>query len=214
MLEFTQRAFIEGADFFLKNLQNEFSLQKAISADSVSKLENEVTELKLEISRVKDSLEGKIRMVETERAELAAREQTLKESITGLSKEKDALERDLRNKMEQDARDAARLMEELKSKMQSAEESSKEFQRRTIASESEFDKQKALLMQKIEFHEKTIEDLQRKDKEYSAEIKNQKKEHTSAVKETSQRYEKQLKTLQEKLDALQEQFLEKEAELT
>lgn len=163
---------------------------------------------------MKESFEGKIRMVETERAELAAREQTLKESVAGLAKEKDALERELRNKMEQDARDAARMMEELKSKMQSAEESSKEFQRRTIASESEFDKQKALLMQKIEFHEKTIEDLQRKDKEYSAELKNQKKEHTSAVKETSQRYEKQLKTLQEKLDALHEQYLEKEAELT
>ena len=39
------------------------------------------------------------------------------------------------------------------------------------------DKEKALLEQKIEFLEKTISELQKKDLDVSSEIKSQKKEH-------------------------------------
>jgi hypothetical protein len=51
------------------------------------------------------------------------------------------------------------------------EESSKEAQRRIMAAESEFDKQKALLDQKIEFLEKSISESQRKEREYAEELK-------------------------------------------
>ncbi len=44
------------------------------------------------------------------------------------------------------------------------EEQHKEMQRRVLSTESEFDKQKALLDQKIQFLEKSIEDYQRKEK--------------------------------------------------
>lgn len=41
-----------------------------------------------------------------------------------------------------------------------------------MSAESEFDKQKALLEQKIEFYEKQLEDAQKKEKELSLELKN------------------------------------------
>lgn len=52
-----------------------------------------------------------------------------------------------------------------------------------MAAESEFDKQKALLEQKLEFLEKSLEDAQKKEKELSTELKNQKKDHFSVSKE-------------------------------
>jgi hypothetical protein len=52
-----------------------------------------------------------------------------------------------------------------------------------MAAESEFDKQKALLEQRVEFYEKNLEEAQKKEKELSMEVKNQKKEHFSNVKD-------------------------------
>ena len=45
-----------------------------------------------------------------------------------------------------------------------------------IAAESEFDKQKALFEQKIEFLEKALEDSNKREKDISFELKNVKKD--------------------------------------
>ena len=64
-----------------------------------------------------------------------------------------------------------------------SEDQKKEIQREAVSSASEFDKQKALLDQKIEFLEKALEDSTRREKEVSTELKNCKKEFLSANKE-------------------------------
>ena len=58
-----------------------------------------------------------------------------------------------------------------------------------MAAESEFDKQKALLEQKLEFYEKSLEEAQRKEKELSSEVKNQKREHFSSIKDIQSKLE-------------------------
>lgn len=57
------------------------------------------------------------------------------------------------------------------------------------ASESEHEKEKALLDQKIEFLERTIQDYQKKEGEYSAELKSQKKEHQNYSRDLVSKYE-------------------------
>lgn len=80
-------------------------------------------------------------------------------------------------------RDSARQLEEAKNKIYQSEEQQKEIYRQRMAAESEYDKQKALLEQKLEFYEKSLEEAQRKEKELSAEVKNQKREHFSSIKD-------------------------------
>jgi hypothetical protein len=58
-----------------------------------------------------------------------------------------------------------------------------------MSAESEYDKQKALLEQKLEFYEKSLEEAQKKEKELSSEVKNQKREHFSSIKEIQQKLE-------------------------
>lgn len=60
--------------------------------------------------------------------------------------------------------------------MNTSDELKKEIQRQQVSSESEFDKEKALLDQKIEFLEKALEDSSRREKEISSELKNCKKD--------------------------------------
>ena len=62
-----------------------------------------------------------------------------------------------------------------------------------MSAESEFDKQKALLDQKIEFLEKAVEDSTRREKELSTELKNSKKDFLNQNKEQTQTLEKQIK---------------------
>ena len=58
-------------------------------------------------------------------------------------------------------------LEGLELKMNSAEEQKKAVQREKLSTESEFEKQKALLDQKVEFLEKALEDSNRREKEMS-----------------------------------------------
>ena len=60
--------------------------------------------------------------------------------------------------------------------MNQVDDQKKDIQRQQTAAESEFDKQKALLDQKIEFLEKALEDSNRREKEMSLELKNCKKD--------------------------------------
>lgn len=80
-MEFIQRAVSDAAEFFIKNQANELYLQKTISTDSMKKLEDQVAEFKAEIQKTKDSFEAKMRTTETEKAELAAKEQSLREQF-------------------------------------------------------------------------------------------------------------------------------------
>ena len=67
--------------------------------------------------------------------------------------------------------------------MNNTEEQRKEISRAQVSAESEFDKQKALLDQKIEFLEKAVEDSSRREKEMSTELKNSKREFQNHNKE-------------------------------
>ena len=88
--------------------------------------------------------------------------------------------------------------------MNTAEEMKKEISRQQVAAESEFDKQKALLDQKIEFLEKALEDSGKREKEISLELKNCKKEFLGQSREQTQMLEKQIKDQVKLIDDLKE----------
>ena len=64
-----------------------------------------------------------------------------------------------------------RQVSEMKEKLQNSEESSKDLERNTIFGNSEFEKEKALLLQKVSFYEKNAEEFAKKEKEFLNEIK-------------------------------------------
>ena len=81
-------------------------------------------------------------------------------------------------------------MEELQNKVTVIEDQKKEISRNNVAAESEFDKQKALLDQKIDFLEKEVADLSKREKDLTIELRNSKKEFLNQNKENSQQLEK------------------------
>ena len=82
-----------------------------------------------------------------------------------------------------------REIEEQRNRVVQSENLAAEMQRKVFTNESEKEKDKALLEQKIEFLERSITELQVKESETSIEIKTQKKEHQTSTREMQTKYE-------------------------
>jgi len=107
----------------------------------------------------------------------------------------------------------SKTVEGFKNKLSQAEESMKEAERKMFLSNSEFEKEKALLKQKADYYEKSLEELSPKEKDLSSQVKNSQKEHLSNLKENSQKYENLTKSLQATIDQLQERLSELETDM-
>jgi len=187
--EFCQKAFSEAAEFFIKGLTNELNLQKSFAKEASEKLHQQVKEIKEESKGKLEQYESKLRNAETEKAEISAKEQTLRETLHQVTKEKEQIEEEMRQRLDAEKKDGMRQIEEFKNKLYHQEESAKETNRQVMAAQSEFEKQKALLDQKIEFLERAQEEWQKKEKEYSAELKNLKRDHLSNIKDSTSKYD-------------------------
>lgn len=136
---------IEGCDFFIWNLSHELNLRETLNKETITKLEAYAKELKSELSKRTEGLELKNRALEQEKAILAAKEQTLKEQIGDLKREKENQEKDLKERIQQDKQEAGKLVEEYKQWMYSQEETYKNQNRDYLQKESEYEKKIALL---------------------------------------------------------------------
>lgn len=87
-----------------------------------------------------DFYENKLRLVETEKAEISAKEQSLKENLTQVIKDREHFEIETNERVDGMKRDFNRQLEESRNKVQQAEEQQKEIHRQRMAAESEFDK--------------------------------------------------------------------------
>ena len=202
-------ALIDGCDYFLRSMSSELKLQSTMSEESRSKYEARIQELKSDLVKTKDDYEVRLRTCETEKAQSIAKEQSARESLNELKREKENSEKEYKTRMQSEKSESLRQIEEYKNRMYSSEEAAKEAQRRMLSSESESDKQKALLEQKITFMENTIETLKQKDKENQSEIKTQKKELLTSIKENSSKYEEKIASLNRKIEQLAEELGEK-----
>ena len=101
MLDFVQKALAEGADHFVRVTNDEFQMEKMLNTDKQKQLENELSEVKSTTLKERELLKSKHRQAEMERAELEAREESLRESHNQLAKEKEHLESQLQEKVDE-----------------------------------------------------------------------------------------------------------------
>jgi len=70
-----------------------------MNKETITKLESYSKELKQELNTIWDSMDSRIWAAEMEKAHLAAKEQTLKEQLSELKKEKENLEKDWKERL-------------------------------------------------------------------------------------------------------------------
>ena len=72
---------LEGSHFFLENAKRHGHLQTQLAEQTLAKLKEDLTEQKEERRKDHESLNNKLRAAETQKAELAAREESIRESL-------------------------------------------------------------------------------------------------------------------------------------
>jgi chromosome segregation ATPase len=125
--DFCLKGLAEASEYLVRTISNELTLQRTIAEEGLAKLQNELKEQKEESRARIDFFEGKLRALETERAEALAKEQTLRESLSSLTKERERLEQELTERIESLRKDSARQLEEARNKIAAQEEQQKEI---------------------------------------------------------------------------------------
>jgi hypothetical protein len=166
--------------------------------------------LKTDNSKEKQYLLSKISQLEGERSELEIKERNIREALDIVKEERNRFENELRAEWQAEKESTQKIIDELQTKLLQTEENLKEVERRVYLNDSENEKERALLQQKIQYYEKSLEELTKKEKELTLELKNAKKDHLNQVRENSIKYEAMNKTLQVKVDQLQEKMAELE----
>ena len=107
---------------------------------------------------------------------MAAREETTRESLAQALKERERIELEAEDKLNQLRKDMVREKQEVTERMNLSLEKQKEIARIQKASESEYDKQKALYLQQIEHLTQKVQSQDEKERQLIQELKEQKVE--------------------------------------
>lgn len=126
-------------------------------------------------------------------------------------KEKEIEGLNYKNQIQRIRDDYDRKLREAENKTTDNEEKSKEAERKLITIKAQYDKEKALLNQKVEHLTKQIDDYQKREKEMKQEINSQLKEQTIAYKDKVDKYEKNIKNLINENEKLKEQMVDLES---
>lgn len=211
--EFCQRAQSEVARAFVSKSSSEAELQKLLAQDSVKKLESQIVELKEERKAEAEAMAHRLKSLESENAELAAKEQGLRENYSMAVKEKAMREKEMDEKLLEARAESERAVKALKEKLAQQEEQVRAAQEKALTSESDSNKQHALLEQKAAYLEKTLEEARNKEKEHGVELRNVKREYVESIREIGARHEALIKEVQAKLEAEKEQSEKMESSL-
>lgn len=210
---FIIKNIFESSEAFVKKYLNEMEISSSNNSENIKKLNSELAELKSELTKETNKKNDLVKKYENELNELQSSDKSAKESLAALKKEKEQITRDLNEKLDNLRKENEKQINDLKNKLSNSEDTLKETERRLITAESEFEKQRLLLEQKIKFNEKNYEDLKEKEKEWSNELKSMKKDRESFSKESKDKYESQIKAITKKLEEAQEKNIDLETKL-
>jgi len=210
---FIIKNIFDSSEAFVKKYLNELEISCSSNSEQIKKLNNELAEMKSELTKEINKKNDLMKKYEIELNELISSEKSTKENLASLKKEKEQITRDLNEKLETLKKEKEKQINDLKNQLSNNEDALKDTERRLITAESEFEKQKLLLEQKLKFSEKNYEDLKEKEKEWSSELKNLKKDRESFSKESKDKYDSQIKALTKKLEEAQEKNIDLETKL-
>lgn len=213
LYNFIVKNIFDSSEIFVRKYLNELEILTANNSQSISKLNEEMADIKSELAKEIAKKNELTKKYENEKNELVSSDKLSKEALASLTKEKEQIKRDLTDKLDLLKKENEKQNNELKNKIANTEEMLKDTERRLLSAEAEFEKQKSLLEQKIKFSEKNIEELNNREKDFTTELKSIKRDRETFSKESKEKYENQIKTLNLKLEEAQERNIDLETKL-
>lgn len=194
-LTFAREISNKAADFLISGLGNELKMQKTFNSDQNAKMAQELKETREELGSCKGEYEKTIGKIQNELTVVLAKEGVLREQLTKAITAKEELEnivKDLNKQKFIECEDYAKKLVEF-------EDTIKELNRKHTFQLSEVEDSKALLQQKLNFTEHSLEEYKSKDKNYSEKLKEYRLENSQAQKALQTKYDQQIEKINERL---------------
>ena len=211
--EFKTRVYAFAGNYFSKKAESEKKFIEEQNEQKIKALKDDLDTAKKNFNKETEKKEIIISQNKTQINDLQEELNNIKENLAVTQKEKEIDGLNYKNQIQRIKDDYERKLRDAENKTNDNEEKSKEAERKLITIKAQYDKEKALLNQKVEHLTKQIDDYQKREKEMKSEINSQLKEQTIAYKDKMEKYEKNLKNLTNENDKLKEQIVDLESQI-
>ena len=200
-------------NYFTKKAENEKKFIEEQNLQKINKIKEELETTKKNLSKENQKKQIIINQNEEKISELQEELNHMKEVLAVTEKEKELTTNNFNNQITRLKEDFDRKIKQAEINTNDNEEKQKEAERKYITIKAEFDKEKALLNQKVEHLTRQIDDYTKREKEMRQEMNSQLKEQSIAYKDKSEKYENTIKSLNEENDELKEKMVDMESNL-
>ena len=209
--EFKTRVFIFAGNYFSEKAEREKKFLEVQNEQKLKKLKSELETAKNYYNKENEKRQLILSKNQTQINDLQEELKQTKESLALTQREKEIESINYSNQINRLKDYYERRLHDSEAKTDENEERSKEVERKLITIKAEYDKQKALLSQKVAHLTKQIEDYSKREKEMKQEANSQLKEQTIAFKDKADKYEKTIKSLTAENEQLKESLVDLEA---
>ena len=200
-------------NYFTKKAENEKKFIEEQNLQKINKMKEELETTKNNLNKENQKKQIIINQNEEKISELQEELNHMKEVLAVSEKEKELTTNNFNNQITRLKEDFDRKIKQAEINTNDNEEKQKEAERKYITIKAEFDKEKALLDQKVEHLTRQIDDYSKREKEMKQEINSQLKEQSIAYKDKTEKYENTIKSLNEENEELKEKMVDMESSL-
>ena len=211
--DFKTKVFSFAGNYFTKKAESEKKFLEEQTQQKIKKLKDDLETTKNNLNKENEKKQIIINQNQTQINDLQEELTHMKEALAVSQKEKELATNNFNNQITRLKEDFERKMRQAELSSNDTEEKQKEAERRYITIKAQFDKEKALLNQKVEHLTRQNDDYLKREKEMRQDMNSQLKEQQIAYKDKSDKYEKNIKDLNNQNDELKEKIVDMESNI-
>ena len=213
LAEYTLKKMTESIYMFIHTLENDYEAQLTKFKERKSEIEEELQILKEKNAKEKGNYDSRINELENINRELQSKLELVTESLERVKQEKAKIEEHYTTQLNELNSKSKESLDQLKAENSQLSENLKSLERDLALKDSEFDKQTALLQQKVNFYEERLNSLDNKEESHTLEITKIRTELTEKHKEITTQLETEITDKTKELQRVNERLLDLEEEL-
>lgn len=196
----------EAVHFFLNSIKRDNEAAIAELERHRSRLEKDISTIKEESMKEKNRLSTLISEAESAKSEMAVKLQCVTENLETLKREKEIAEKQMSEAVQEQLNKNKKVIQELNLSVESLKETTQSQERKMVLLTSEFEKEKALMLQKLSFYEISDKNLHEKEQSFHEELSKIKEESNQQMKAMQQKHREAVDKLESELKMLSQRF--------
>lgn len=204
--EYLLRKLSEAVHLFFNAIRHDSEATVAELERQRQALEKDITTIKEESMKDKNKLNSKLSDAEYAKQELTVKLQCVSEELTALKDSKLASEKQLQADLQAELDVKKDTIVQLSSQIEGLKKEAQAQDKKLVLLSSDFEKEKALMVQKLSFYEMTDKSLQEKEKDLHEEIARAQEEADMKIKSLTQKHRETVDKLEADLKAISQRY--------